>query len=453
MTVLSRDVWSDLLSQFQKELTQEVFNAWFSHIKIADTSENSITIEVPNQLYQDWFNKNCLKRIKESFEHIYNKPINITINISNKDIVLPPPITKHYNRLPSPSKHSNGYMDSMLNPRYTFESFIVGPSNRFAHAASIAVSQAPAKAYNPLFIYGGVGLGKTHLMQAIAHYIIENNTSSKIFYVSCESFTNELINSIQNRSTLKFRSKFRGLDVLLIDDIHFLSGKEHAQDEFFYTFNTLYDAHKQIILSSYRPPKEIANIEERLISRFEWGLVTDLQPPDFETRVAILRKKAELGSISVPDNIIYYIAEKIKTNIRKLEGALLRVVSDTSLIGSELNISLAERVLQDFIIGEEKTSVNIDTVQKVVAEYFDIRVADMKNNRRPKSIAYPRQIAMYLSKGLTKYSLSEIGEAFGGRDHSTVIYACRLIENRVNSDFSLKRAINTIKQQLNVISE
>lgn len=451
MTAISTDVWSDLVNQFREELTPEVYNTWFSPIRVTSFNEDSITVEVPNQFYKDWFNKNCLKRIRASLDQIYKRPISISVTMSNKDVPLPPPSSAE--PPPIPSKQLISYKDSMLNPRYSFENFIVGPSNRFAHAASIAVAQAPAKAYNPLFIYGGVGLGKTHLMQAIAHYIIDHNPHSKIFYVSCESFTNELINAIQNRSTLKFRTKFRGLDVLLIDDVHFFSGKQHAQEEFFHTFNTLYDARKQIILSSDRPPKEIANLEERLISRFEWGLVTDLQPPDFETRVAILRKKAELTSINIPDNVIFYIAEKIKTNIRKLEGALLRVVSNASLTKTELTVSLAEQVLQDFIISEEETITNIDTIQKAVADYFDIRVADMKSTRRPKSIAYPRQIAMYLSRDLTRLSLPEIGEAFGGRDHSTVIHACRLIEGKISSDFSLKKVVNTIKQHLKTPSE
>lgn len=447
MTAISTDVLGDLITQFQKDLTPEVYNTWFSPIRLTSSAEDSITVEVPNQLYQDWFNKNYLKRTKDSLEQAYKRPINISVVVSNKDIT-PNSLNNTAFPMPSHPKQANGYKDSMLNLRYTFENFIVGPSNRFAHAASIAVAQAPAKAYNPFFIYGGVGLGKTHLMQAIAHYIIANNPASKIFYVSCESFINELINAIQNRTTLKFRSKFRGLDVLLLDDVHFFSGKEHAQNEFFHTFNTLYDAHKQIILSSDRPPKEIVNLEERLISRFEWGLVTDLQPPDFETRVAILRRKADLSAVKVPDEIILYIAERIKTNIRKLEGAFLRVISNASLTGRELNISLAGEVLQDFIISEEESIVNIDTIQKVVAEYFDIRVADMKSSRRPKSIAYPRQLAMYVARNLTRSSLPEIGEAFGGRDHSTVIHACRLIEEKIANDFSLKKALNTIKQRL-----
>jgi chromosomal replication initiator protein len=453
MNTIPVEIWPDLVDQFKNELTPEIYNTWFKPINIVNSTENSITVEVPNQLYQDWFNKNYLKRIKDTLEQTYKKTISISVLISNKNIPVAPPQTQTIEQDSFPSlKQINLQRDASLIPRYSFENFIVGQSNRFAHAASIAVAQAPAKAYNPLFLYGGVGLGKTHLMQAIAHYILNQNPSAKIFYVSCESFTNELINAIQNRTTLKFRSKFRGVDVLLIDDIHFLSGKEHAQEEFFHTFNTLYDAHKQIILSSDRPPKEIANLEERLISRFEWGLVTDLQAPDFETRVAILRRKAELSSVQVPDDIILYIAEKIKTNIRKLEGALLRVVSTTTLTGSELSVSMAEQVLQDFIISEEPTIVNIDAIQRTVAEYFDIRVADMKSTRRPKSIAFPRQIAMYLTRTLTKFSLPEIGEAFGGRDHSTVLHACKLVEQKFNSDFSIKKIIISIQNKLKTSS-
>ena len=448
MTAISVNTWSSIINQFKQELSPEVYSTWFKPIKMVDASENSITVETPNQLYCDWFNKNYLKKVKTSLEDIYKKPINIKVNVSHNEII--PPILPA-DKKPSPSaqpKIKTSQKDYMLNPRYSFENFIVGASNRFAHAASIAVAQAPAKAYNPLFIYGGVGLGKTHLMQAIAHYITNHNSTAKIFYVSCESFTNELINAIQTRTTPHFRSRFRGVDALLIDDIDFLSGKEHAQQEFFHTFNTLYNACRQIIISSDRPPKEIANLEERLISRFEWGLVTDLQPPDFETRVAILKKKVESISMDVPDDIIFYIAEKIKTNIRKLEGALLRVISSTSLIGTELNVASAEQILQDFIISEEDNVTNIDTIQKIVAEYFDISIGDMKSSRRPKSIVFPRQVAMFLARKLTKSSLPEIGEAFGGRDHSTVIHACHLIDKKLQTDYSIKKSINTIKQKI-----
>lgn len=448
MAPIPNNIWTDLVTQFKQELSPQVFDTWFKPIRLSSTTEDSVTVEVPNQLYQDWFYKHYLERIKTSLEHIYEKPVRVNITLANEDITSNHLSVPSLDTTPLPARPSTRYKDNMLNSKYTFENFVVGSSNRFAHAASIAVAQAPAKAYNPLFIYGGVGLGKTHLMHAIGQYIFNNTPSIKIFYVSSESFTNELINAIQNRTTLKFRSKFRGVDVLLIDDVHFLGGKEHSQEEFFHTFNTLYDAHKQIVLSSDRPPKEIANLEERLISRFEWGLVTDLQAPDIETRIAILRKKAEMSNMAIPQDIMLYIAEKIKTNIRKLEGALIRVVSNASLTERELTVSLAEDVLQDLIISEHELLINVDTIQKRVAEYFDIRVADMKSKKRPRSIAFPRQVAMYLTRELTNHSLPEIGESFGGRDHTTVIHACKLIEEQVNSDFNIKRAVTVIKQRL-----
>lgn len=448
MNEISPSIWSDIVSQFQKELSPEIFQTWFKPIKLLSTTQNSITIEFPNLLYQHWFNKNYHSRLKQALFTLLKKSVQINATIADHDST-----TQHLIKTPRNNSHhqtNNPFAETNLNIKNTFDNFVVGPSNRFAHAASVAVAQAPAKAYNPLFIYGGVGLGKTHLMHAVGHYALSKNPSAKIHYTSSENFTNELISSIQNRTTLKFRAKFRSVDVLLLDDVHFLGGKEHSQGEFFHTFNTLYDARKQIILSSDRPPKEIANLEERLISRFEWGLVTDLQPPDLETRIAILQKNAEQANYFVPKDVILYIAEKIKTNIRKLEGALIRVVSNASLTGQELNISLAEKILQDLIIGEQGNPVSIDNIQKHTAEYFDIRVADMKSKKRPKSIAFPRQIAMYLSRNLTNYSLPEIGEAFGGRDHTTVIHACKQIDGKLSSDFNLKRSVSIIKQKLKV---
>ena len=446
MTAIPINIWTDLIGQFQQELTPEIFETWFRPLRLADTTENSITIEVPNQLYKQWLSKNYQTRIKQSLEQIYSKTISINVSLADHDSTSER-LTTRPTQQPIINTPSQAAVP-MLNTKYIFDNFVVGTSNRFAHAASIAVAQAPAKAYNPMFIYGGVGLGKTHLMQAIGHYIWQHNPSAKVFYISSENFTNELINAIQNRTTLKFRAKFRNVDVLLIDDIHFLGGKEHSQGEFFHTFNTLYDARKQIVLSCDRPPKEIANLEERLVSRFEWGLVTDLQPPDFETRIAILRKKAEMANMFVPQEVILYIAERIKTNIRKLEGALIRVVSHSSLIGKELTVSLTEEILKDIIIGEQDMPISIDSIQRQTAEYFDIRFADMKSRKRPKSIAFPRQMAMYLSRELTSFSLPEIGESFGGRDHTTVIHAYKLIEKELGTNFNVKRAISTIKQRL-----
>ena len=342
----------------------------------------------------------------------------------------------------------NDEMSSTLNPKYTFDSFVIGNSNRFAHAASLAVAESPAKAYNPLFIYGGVGLGKTHLMHAIGHYILQNNPNAKVVYVSSEKFTNELINAIKDDKNEEFRTKYRSVDVLLIDDIQFIAGKERTQEEFFHTFNTLHEANKQIILSSDRPPKEIPTLEDRLRSRFEWGLIADIQAPDFETRMAILKKKADVENLNVPNEVMVYIATKIKSNIRELEGALIRIVAYSSLTNREITVDLATEALKDIISNKQNKSITIDLIQDVVAAYFNLRVEDLKSQRRTRNVAYPRQIAMYLSRKLTDMSLPKIGEEFGGRDHTTVIHAYEKISETLNNDESLEHTINDITKKL-----
>ena len=329
-----------------------------------------------------------------------------------------------------------------------FETFVVGNSNRFAHAASLAVAEAPAKAYNPLFIYGGVGLGKTHLMHAIGHYVLENNKNAKVVYVSSETFTNELINAIRDDKTVEFRNKYRNIDVLLIDDIQFVAGKERTQEEFFHTFNTLHEANKQIVISSDRPPKEIPTLEDRLRSRFEWGLITDIQAPDLETRIAILRKKAKLENLSIPNDVIVYIANKINTNIRELEGALIRVVAYSSLTGHKINLELAEEALKDIIPQNNKKTVTIELIQQVVAKHFNLKVEDMKTKKRTQAIAFPRQIAMYLCREMTDASLPKIGEEFGGRDHTTVIHAFDKIRKSLKTDPNLDMTIKKIISEL-----
>jgi chromosomal replication initiator protein len=338
--------------------------------------------------------------------------------------------------------------DSKLNQRYTFDTFVVGPNSNFAHAAAMAVAQSPAKAYNPLFLYGGVGLGKTHLMQAIGHAASTNPKIGRVCYLTCEQFTNDFIQAIQNSTLTKFRKKYRQVDVLLIDDVQFLANKERMQEEFFHTFNTLFDAHKQIVLSSDRPAGEIANVEARLVSRFEWGLVTELQPPALETRIAILKKKAALIDVQLSDDVISFLAEKIRTNIRRLEGALVRVASYTSLTGKEVTRDAMETLLRDALHEEAKRCITVEAIQKKVAEHFDIRLADMTSRRRPQNVAFPRQVAMYLSRTLTDRSLADIGETFGGRDHGTVIHACRLIEKRVAKDPRLRQAVSYLEQTL-----
>lgn len=335
-----------------------------------------------------------------------------------------------------------------LNPRYTFDSFVVGPSNRFAQAASLAVAEDPAGAYNPLFLYGGVGLGKTHLMQAIAHYVREHHPRMLVVYVSSETFTNELINALAKRSMAEFRQKYRNVDVLLIDDIQFVAGKEQTQEEFFHTFNALYEAEKQIVISSDRPPKEIPTLEERLRSRFEWGLTTDLQPPDLETRVAILRKKAADEGITLPSDTYLYIANVIQSNIRELEGALIRVVAYASLQNLPLTPEVAEEALKDIVSASKSRVVTVDLIQSVVASHYGVNVADMKAKKRTRALAFPRQVAMYLTRELTDSSLPEIGDAFGGRDHSTVIHACEKIKEEAESNPQLSQTLRELMQKI-----
>jgi chromosomal replication initiator protein len=342
----------------------------------------------------------------------------------------------------------NDEMSSLLNPKYTFASFVIGNSNRFAHAASLAVAESPAKAYNPLFIYGGVGLGKTHLMHAIGHYVLQNNSNAKVVYVSSEKFTNELINAIRDDKNEEFRNKYRNVDILLIDDIQFIAGKERTQEEFFHTFNALHDANKQIILSSDRPPKEIPTLEDRLRSRFEWGLIADIQAPDFETRMAILKKKADVEKLNVANEVMVYIATKIKSNIRELEGALIRIVAYSSLTNRPITVELASEALKDIISNKQNRNVTIDVIQDVVAGYFNLRIEDLKSQRRTRNVAYPRQIAMYLSRKLTDMSLPKIGEEFGGRDHTTVIHAYEKISDSLNTDESLQHTVNDITKKL-----
>lgn len=361
-------------------------------------------------------------------ESLYQQPLNLRfITINNKNINL-----------------KEGVNTPPLNPKYTFDTFVIGNSNRLAHAAARAVAEAPSKAYNPLFLYGGVGLGKTHLMHAIGHYVLNHNEHSKVVYVSSETFTNELINSIRDDTTVEFRTKYRTIDILLVDDIQFLAGKERTQEEFFHTFNALYEANKQIIISSDRPPKEIPTLEDRLRSRFEWGLLADIQPPDLETRVAILRKKAQLENFIIPDDVLLFIATKIKSNIRELEGALLRVIAYASLHQKEINLDLTMEALKEVLSSDRPKNISIPLIQKIVAQYFNLRIEEFKARRRTRNVAFARQIAMYLSRELTDASLPKIGEEFGGRDHTTVIHAYEKIKEEIETDEELKNTVNEI---------
>ena len=431
-------VWLRARELIKKELdNDQAFNIWFGPVNFRSISDDTLTLEIPNKLFQDILldryaavlnsniAKSCGKEMKVAFSMHESSDVPLQKNPTDVTTKEKPQVKTFWPF--SRDKQSAG-QEIGLSSKYTFESFVIGPSNRFAHAAASAVCDSPAKAYNPLFIYGGVGLGKTHLMHSVGHKIIQRLPKARVLYISSEEFTNQLIGAIQNRSMIKFREKYRNVDILLIDDIQFIAGKEATQEEFFHTFNTLYDAHKQIVVSSDRPPKEIRSLEERLVSRFEWGLVTDIQPPDFETRMAILKKKSEKETIALPDDVYYFLAEKIKSNIRELEGALIRVVAYAKLIGRDISVDMVKEVLKDMIREGEK-KITIDMIQKKVCEYFDIKLSDMKIKRRSRAIAYPRQIAMYLARHLTDYSLPEIGEYFGGRDHTTVLHAYEKITN------------------------
>ena len=442
-----KNIWAKTLETIKSELSEVSFNTWIKSCEPISISSDTITISVPNSFTQDILDKRYKDLVANSIEVVCSKLYKIEFVIAS-EASEKEELKETSSNSASKSIVVNDEMSSTLNPKYTFNSFVIGNSNRFAHAASLAVAESPAKAYNPLFIYGGVGLGKTHLMHAIGHYILDNNPSAKVVYVSSEKFTNELINAIKDDKNEDFRNKYRNVDVLLIDDIQFISGKERTQEEFFHTFNALHDANKQIILSSDRPPKEIPTLEDRLRSRFEWGLIADIQVPDFETRMAILKKKADVENLNVANEVMGYIATKIKSNIRELEGALIRIIAYSSLTNRDVTVDLATEALKDIISKKQGKHITIDLIQDVVSSYFNLRVEDLKSQRRTRNVAHPRQIAMYLSRKLTDMSLPKIGEEFGGRDHTTVIHAYEKISENLKTDDSLQHTVNDITKKL-----
>lgn len=438
------EVWAKVLQQLEKKLNKHSFETWLKSLKPLGCFENTVIIEVPNHFSRGWLSDRYAPLIKNAFQEILNEDFGVQFLLSSEIN------DTHHSAKNKTSKTEDASLIN-LNRRYAFDTFVVGNSNRFAHAACRAVAESPAKAYNPLFIYGGVGLGKTHLLHAIGQYVLEHSNKMKVTYVTSEKFTNELINSIRDDRTVSFRNKYRSMDILLIDDIQFLAGKERTQEEFFHTFNALYEANKQIIISSDRPPKEIPTLEDRLRSRFEWGLITDIQPPDLETRIAILRKKAQLESLTVPDETIVYIANKILSNIRELEGALIRIIAYASLNGlssSKINPEMAMEVLKDMFPANKPRQVTIELIQEIVAGYYNIRLDDFKAKKRTRSVAYPRQIAMYISRELTDSSLPKIGEAFGGRDHTTVIHAYEKINNELQNNIHLQDTIKELMEKI-----
>ena len=433
-------IWSSAKDVIKSRIGEVAFSTWFGPIKIKGDSIKNLALELPDNFFKDWFINHYLDLTTSVVKELVNQEVTIAVEVNPKIIKK----EKKSKLQEFESRMKEQKIDSLkLNPKYTFENFIVGPSNRFTHAACLAVAESPAKNYNPLFIYGGVGLGKTHLMQAICHYVKKRVPQTTIAYLTSERFTNELINAIQHHSTPSFRRQYRNIDILLLDDIHFIAGKEATQEEFFHTFNSLHDAHKQIIISSDRSPKEISKLEERLVSRFSWGLITDVQPPDLETRIAILKKKIENEKIKIPDDVIYFLAESIKNNIRELEGALIRLTAYSLLETREINLPLAQDILKDLLRESVKT-ISVDIIQKKVASYYNLTLTDLKTKKRNKNIVAARQIAMFITRELTNLSLPEIGQCFGGKDHTTVLYAYNKIKNNMGKDNKFKELMNRV---------
>lgn len=436
-------IWQNALEILEHETSPVSFNTWIKDLKPIEIEGNSFILQSSEDFFRGMIKSRYQALITNVLKQICNKEFDV-------QIVIPGELekTSTSNSEGSSADAFEASVTGNLNPRYVFDTFVVGNSNRMAHAAALAVSEAPAKAYNPLFIYGGAGLGKTHLMHSVGHFIHGTNPSSKIMYVTSETFTNELINSIRDDKNEAFRNKYRTIDVLLIDDIQFIGGKERTQEEFFHTFNTLREANKQIIISSDRPPKEIPTLEDRLRSRFEWGLIADIQPPDLETRIAILRKKANLDKLTVPNEVTVFVANKIESNIRELEGALNRIVAFASLTGREITIDLANEALKDLFSTNKPRQITPDFIMDVVSSHYNLKSEDLKSKKRTRSIAFPRQIAMFLCRDLTDLSLPKIGEAFGGRDHTTVIHACEKIHTDLNKDANLSSILEDLKKKI-----
>ena len=438
---MDASIWDQILSRVETKVNRHSFYTWFKPTSLIADGGQSITVRVPNPLFKDWLTKHYSVVLSEALTEVRRS--GATLVFVAEGIVLPslieidPP-----QAVPDAPLDMTAPVSAGLNPRYTFDTFIVGPSNQFAHAACRAVAEAPSRSYNPLFIYGGVGLGKTHLMHAIGQYVLQHDTTLKLTYISSERFMNEMINALRYDRILDFRERYRSVDVLLVDDIQFVSGKEGTQTEFFHTFNALYDSQKQIVLSSDHPPHEIPALEERLRSRFEWGLIADIQPPDIETRVAILKRKSEAEAVPLPDGVAMYIAGRIKSNIRELEGSLIRLIAFASLTGREISLELTQEVLKKFVDQDDR-AVTIETIQRFVSDYYQLKIGDLKSRNNSKSVAMPRQVAMYLCKLLTPASLPEIGRSFGGKHHSTVIHSIKKVGELRKKDGDFNTLITT----------
>jgi chromosomal replication initiator protein len=442
-----QSIWDQILGSIEVKVGRHSFHTWFKPTSLLKDDGLQLAVRVPNLLFTEWLPKHYSVVLSEALRDV-GRPDAVVVFVPEdaKASGLPvssPPVISSPETAVDDGVQSVNTPSVGLNPRYTFESFIVGPSNQFAHAACRAVAEAPSRSYNPLFIYGGVGLGKTHLMHAIGHYVSQHQRGLVLTYISSERFMNEMINALRHDRVLDFRERYRSVDVLLVDDIQFVSGKEGTQTEFFHTFNALHDAQKQIVISSDRPPHEIPALEERLRSRFEWGLIADIQPPDIETKVAILKKKAETEAVPLPDGVALFMASRIKSNIRELEGSLIRLIAYASLQGRPLSMELAQEVLRNVLDHDDK-AITIEQIQKFVADYYQLKLAEIKSRNNSKSIAMPRQVAMYLCKSLTHASLPEIGRSFGGKHHSTVIHSIKKVEELRRKDGTFNSLVQTL---------
>jgi len=445
------EIWLEAQSNIEKVLTPQTFNTWIRPIKYLSSSNYLIELGVPNKFIQEWVVEKYMVMIQEAVSSITDAKYQIQFRISESSEQRKtdggPVIAKTENIQNDSGKYRHSDFVSNLNPKYTFENFVCGASNQFAHAAAQSVANNPATSYNPLFIYGGVGLGKTHLLIAIGNHIIQANKKARVCYYTSEKFMNELINCLRYNKMDQFRNKFRSMDILLIDDVQFIAGKERTQEEFFHTFNSLHESHKQIVVTSDKFPKDMPGLEERLRSRFEWGLIADIQPPDIETKVAILKKKADLDMINLPNDVALFLASSSTTNVRELEGMLIRLGAFSSLTGNEISLTMAQDVLKDIIVDKTR-EISVDMIQKHVADYFKLKIADLKSDKRLKAFVVPRQIAIYICRELTKCSYPEIGEKFGGKDHSTIIHSFKKIEKLIPQNMELKNTIETLKRNL-----
>lgn len=437
------EIWNNSLSKIEEKVGNHATELWFRPIKIFQEKEQQVIIDIPNRFFKDWIEDNYPNLIEETIGGILGYPVSVNYRIAEK---INPVVKKMDIRLEN-RRQKLASKGIYLNPKYTFESFVVGPSNQFTQAAAMAVAEAPGRLYNPLFIYGGVGLGKTHLMNAIGNAVIDKMSDLIVLYVSSEQFTNEVVSALRHERMSDFKEKYRNVDILLLDDIQFIANKTATQEEFFHTFNALYEKQRQIVISSDRSPKEIDAVTDRLRSRFSMGLIADIQPPEMETKAAILLKKAAIERIAISEEVAYYLASKVKTNIRELEGCLIRLGAQAALTGKTIDKEMAKNILRDLIEEDEKP-INVEQIQKVVCEHFDLKLADMKAKKRTKEVAFPRQVAMYICKQLTNMSLSDIGKNFGGKDHATVIYACKQIEEKRAKEEVFNRVIEKLLRKI-----